>query len=230
MIRAVITDIEGTTTSVTFVYNVLFPYFRERVEILTSMLDDKTVRKCFDGVISLVKKEEERLIPDAEIPSILKQWSEQDRKITELKVLQGVIWEAGYKNGEIKGHLYPEVNEALKNWSDKGVQLGVYSSGSVAAQKLLFGFSDHGDLTGLFSYYFDTTVGQKREPNSYYQIQNQIEVEPAEILFLSDVVEELDAAIAAGWHGIQLVREGTVKGNIHQTVQNFNQIDLNNVR
>lgn len=131
-----------------------------------------------------------------------------DRKLTALKNLQGRMWESSYKNGEIKGEIYPDVSRVLKTLKNNGKKLYVYSSGSVKAQRLLFKHSDHGDLTPLFDGNFDTNVGSKKESQSYDKIAEKIEVDPEKILFLTDVVEEADAAREANFEVCILARPG----------------------
>jgi enolase-phosphatase E1 len=154
-------------------------------------------------------------------------WSLADKKITPLKTLQGILWADGYESGEIKGHVYEDVLPAMKNWKALGLDLGVFSSGSIAAQKLIFGYSEQGDLRPYFSAYFDTTTGSKRETETYQKIAQIIDVKPEHILFLSDIREELECAQKAGYQTIQLVRTGTEK-NWNNTVTAFNEIQINN--
>jgi enolase-phosphatase E1 len=165
--------------------------------------------------------------PEADVErviEILQQWLAEDRKATPLKALQGMIWKQGYEAGELKGHVYPDAVEALRQWHAKGYDLYVYSSGSIQAQKLIFGCSEAGDLTSLFSGYFDTTSGPKREAQSYRHITEAIGCPAGKILFLSDIVEELDAAQAAGMQTCGLARDG---GELvgHKTVSSFAEID-----
>jgi enolase-phosphatase E1 len=152
---------------------------------------------------------------------------DQDRKVTPLKALQGMLWEAGYRRGDFTGHVYPDAALRLRRWHHAGIGLYVYSSGSVQAQRLLFGHSDAGDLTPLFSGYFDTTSGPKRAADSYRRIAARIGLPTAEILFLSDMIEELDAARAAGMRTMRLVRDRTPAANApHPEVGDFSQIRL----
>lgn len=205
----ILTDIEGTTSSISFVADELFPYFRNNISDLLALKDRLVVKEAFDETVQLAKSEDgEILSTDQEIIDKLVQWSVEDRKITPLKTLQGVLWDSGYRDGELKGHVYPEVAGNLKNWKEQGINLGVFSSGSVAAQKLIFGYSVAGDLTEHFSHYFDTNTGGKREAATYAKIAEELQVDPAEILFLSDIPEELEAADSNGFQTIQLAREG----------------------
>lgn len=195
-IRAILTDIEGTTSSISFVKDVLFPYAHKHLPgYVAAHRDDVEVRRWLDATAS-----EAGLARDDEagIVATLQRWIDEDRKATPLKALQGLIWADGYATGAYRAHMYAEVPARLAAWHAQGLPLYVYSSGSVAAQKLLFGYSEAGDLTPLFAGYYDTEVGGKREAASYARIAADIGIAPADILFLSDIVEELDAARAAG--------------------------------
>lgn len=206
--KYILTDIEGTTSSISFVAEELFPYFRENISDLLALKDRLVVKEAFDETVELAKSEDgEILTTDEEIIDKLYRWSVEDRKITPLKTLQGVLWDTGYRDGELKGHVYPEVAANLKNWKEQGISLGVFSSGSVPAQKLIFGYSIAGDLTPYFSHYFDTTTGGKREAATYAKIAEELQIDPSDILFLSDVAEELQAADASGFQTVQLARE-----------------------
>lgn len=146
-IKYILTDIEGTTSSVDFVYEVLFPYFREHLNELTKHGHITDVKDAFSEIIEIAAQEEGRhLTTTEEVLACLQKWSEEDRKLTPLKALQGIIWKNGYETGAITGHVFDDVPAALNQWRSKGLQIGVFSSGSVAAQKLLFRFSDFGDL------------------------------------------------------------------------------------
>ena len=221
----ILTDIEGTTTSISFVYEILFPYFRNNINNLKELQHLQEVQEAFQQTVELTKEAEGvNLTNTDEILNKLLEWSIADKKITPLKTLQGILWEEGYKTGLIKGHVYSDVAENLKNWKNKGIQLGVFSSGSVAAQKLIFKYSELGDLTTYFSYYFDTKTGGKREAKTYLKISEEIDILPANILFLSDIKEELEAAEIAGYQTIQLIREG-VKENWKSYATNFSEIN-----
>lgn len=223
-ISFVLTDIEGTTTAISFVADELFPYFREHISELIDLKDQIVVSDAFAETVSLAKEEDgEVLNSDEDIIEKLRKWSIEDRKITPLKTLQGVLWDVGYQNGALKGHVYSDVAPQLKDWKSQGIHMGVFSSGSVAAQKLIFGYSIDGDLTPYFSAYFDTTTGGKRETATYSKIADQLNIPVGEILFLSDVVEELIAAKQAGFQTIQLVRPGT-EAAWSYTAASFNEI------
>lgn len=221
-IKAIVTDIEGTTSAVSFVFDVLFPYAAKH---LPDFVRQNAERADVAEQLDAVRRDSYAPQADVErVVEILLSWIEEDRKATPLKALQGMVWAQGYHAGQLKGHVYPDAVEALRRWHAAGYQLFVYSSGSIQAQKLIFGCSEAGDLTPLFSGYFDTTSGPKREAQSYTNIQQAIGVEPQEILFLSDIVEELDAAQSAGLQTCGLAREGGELGS-HITVDTFTGIE-----
>lgn len=221
-VKAILTDIEGTTSAVSFVFDVLFPYAKRHMpEFVRQHAGDPDVALQLTAV-RLDSGEPEATVERA--IEILLQWIAEDRKATPLKALQGMVWKQGYEAGELKGHVYPDAVQALKTWYEQGYGLYVYSSGSVQAQQLIFGCSQAGDLRPLLKGYFDTTSGPKREVQSYQHIARAIGCAPGEVLFLSDIVEELDAARAAGMLTCGLAREGgTLEG--HTTVSSFADID-----
>lgn len=194
---AILTDIEGTTTSLSFVADVLFPYARAHLADYVAAHPAETAPILSDVA---------RAAAGDPVATLLR-WIDEDRKATPLKTLQGMIWAEGYASGAFTGHVYADTIVALRRWHAQGVKLYVFSSGSVAAQKLLFAHSDAGDLTPLFSGYFDTTTGPKREPQSYAKIADAIGVAPGDVLFLSDIREEIDAARAAGLQALLIDRE-----------------------
>jgi enolase-phosphatase E1 len=227
VIRAILTDIEGTTSSISFVKDVLFPYARRRLPAFVATHADKpevqhwlheAAREA--GLVSASQNE---------IVALLQRWIDEDRKATSLKALQGMIWEDGYRSGEYRAHVYPEVAQKLREWKAHGLDLYVFSSGSVPAQKLLFGNSEAGDLTPLFSGYFDTEIGAKRDPEAYRRILSAINVRGDEVLFLSDIVAELDAARAAGMRTTLLARPPShcPADSAHPCVSTFAEIRVN---
>jgi len=224
MIRAIVTDIEGTTSSLSFVKDVLFPYARQRIgTFVREQAAQPAVRVQLDAVSEAVGH---TLTDDAAVAQLVR-WIDEDQKITPLKALQGMIWEAGYRNGDFQGHVYDDAVRRLREWKAQGLALYVFSSGSVHAQKLLFGYSAFGDLTPLFSAYFDTTIGAKREADAYRHIAESIGIPAGEILFLSDIREELDAAQAAGLRTCWLMRDGALPANPpHPVARNFAEIAL----
>jgi enolase-phosphatase E1 len=225
MIKAIVTDIEGTTSSLSFVKDVLFPYARAKLPgYVEQHQDEPEIQQL---LADTSKEAGAELDTEGAITQLI-QWVDQDKKITPLKALQGLIWEAGYRQGDFKGHLYQDAIDNLKVWNAKGIALYVYSSGSVLAQKLLFGHTDSGDLTPLFSGYFDTTVGGKKEAESYRKIAAVIGYPAQDILFLSDIKDELDAAKVAGLQTIWLTRGQIPTGHSgHREASSFNDIDLN---
>lgn len=195
-ISAILTDIEGTTTPIAFVHDVLFPYAKDRMaEFCAVHCDEPEVAAALEAARTLEGKPELDL--DATV-ALLLQWMVEDRKAGPLKTLQGLIWQAGYEEGVLKGQVYEDAAALFLCWESQGRKLYVYSSGSVAAQKLIFGYSDQGDLRPLFSGYFDTAVGAKVEASSYAAIAKAIDVAPEAILFLTDMPAEVSAARAAG--------------------------------
>lgn len=220
-IRAVLLDIEGTTTPIDFVYRVLFPYARDHVAaFLEAHHDEADVA----DIISLLSSEQDKDVASGSNPPPWETYTREeeiksaveyvhwlmshDRKSTPLKTLQGLIWQEGYEKGEIKGQLFPDVPLALERWGNKEISVWVFSSGSVLAQRLLFGCSEAGDLTEYFLGFFDTHIGPKKESASYTAIAEKIGLPAGEILFVSDVVEELDAAHTAGMKTLLSIRPG----------------------
>jgi len=191
----ILTDIEGTTSSISFVKDVLFPYARRALPgFVRAHGHEPAVRQWLDAVaVELGGACQDELVVEA-----LQGWIDADRKHTALKALQGMVWSDGYRNADFTAHMYPDAARMLQAWHDAGYRMAVYSSGSVPAQKLFFGHSDAGDLTPLFDAWFDTEIGHKRDPQSYRRIAEALGREPGGILFLSDIVEELDAAREAG--------------------------------
>lgn len=224
MIGAIVTDIEGTTTDINFVHQVLFPYAQEH---LGPYIEANYLRPEVQQALMALADELQQ--PDAPLSSLLAAlhvFMAEDRKSTALKTLQGLVWFDGYHTGQFKGHLYPDVTPALKRWHEAKIGLSVYSSGSVAAQKLLFSHSLDGDITHLFSSFFDTHMGAKREVASYGRIAEQLGHDPSEMLFLSDTKQELDAARKAGWQTIQLIRVEPDRFSSHKQVHSFADINL----
>jgi enolase-phosphatase E1 len=225
-IRAIVTDIEGTTSSISFVHDVLFPYARKRLPAFVETHGDQpevqhwlheAAREA--GLIEASRQD---------IIEMLLRWIDADRKSTALKALQGMIWKDGYAAGEYRAHVYPEVAARLREWRADGLRLYVYSSGSIVAQQLFFHYSAAGDLTPLFAGYFDTTTGHKRESASYQRIAEAVGEQPEHLLFLSDIVEELDAARTAGWQTAWLVREPMPLPTAarHPVFRDFNAVTL----
>ena len=212
MIKAIVTDIEGTTSSNDFVHQKLFPYAKKHLrDYIKAHGQNPEVARQLEEVDRIEKK----LLSQDEAADVLERWIDDDRKFTPLKVLQGLIWEVGFKNGELEGHVYPDTPVALRAWHAQGLRLYVYSSASVKAQMLIFGHTDYGDLTPLFSDYFDTDLGAKRKTVAYAAILGKIGLKGEEVLFLSDVGEELDAARSAGLKTCQLLRDERFPAHPH---------------
>jgi enolase-phosphatase E1 len=210
-------DIEGTTTAIAFVKDRLFPFAEDA-------LDGFLAAHGGSPAVAAILAEVRAAAPEAPPAATLRGWMAADAKVTPLKALQGLIWHQGYADGRLKGHLWPDVAPCLRAWAAAGLRLAIYSSGSVAAQQDLFGHSEAGDLTPLLTGgFFDTRVGAKRERASYAAIAGSMGVAPAEILFLSDVAEELDAAREAGLLTCQLVRaeDGTRPSGRHPEAADF---------
>lgn len=225
--KYILTDVEGTTTSISFVHETLFPYAHENLKrFVAANLNKADVQDILNQTKKTALEEDKKELNDDEACDLLLHWIKTDRKHSALKNLQGLIWEEGYASGEIKGHIYKDVPVVLKTWKDAGLTLGVYSSGSVKAQHLIFEFSTEGNLRPYFSNHFDTAVGHKRETASYSNIANLLKLDPVDILFLSDIKEELDAARTAGMKTIQLVRQNDVVIGDHKTAASFSEIKL----
>ena len=222
--RAVILDIEGTTTPIAFVTKTLFPYARRHVR---SFLDHDG--DASSDVIGRLHAERAHEADPASPP-----WSDdspaaqrasaiayvgwlmdRDRKSPALKELQGRIWESGYRSGELVGEVFADVPSALERWQRDGIGAGIFSSGSVLAQKLLFGHSSAGDLTRYLRWYFDTGIGAKGDPESYARIALHIATPPEDVLFVSDVLRELDAARTAGMQTAMSMRPGNAPQPAH---------------
>ena len=222
-IRAVLLDIEGTTTPITFVHERLFSYARASVRtfLARTVETDPDIRHILEGLRveharDLDRGEAPPSWPDpsagasanADAASAYVGWLiDRDRKSGPLKALQGRIWEGGYATGALQGEVYADVPATLRAWTARGVRVGIFSSGSVLAQQLLFTHSTAGDLSPFLTWYFDTAIGPKRDPDSYRRIAAQIDIPPDGILFLSDTPEELDAARTAGLRTRLVVRE-----------------------
>ncbi|MGB6986864.1 MAG: acireductone synthase [Candidatus Aquilonibacter sp.] len=224
--RAALIDIEGTVGSIAFVRDVLFPYASQRMdEYVLAHRDEPAVREVLDQTAAesgAARENEPALL------AALHDWSNRDVKVTPLKALQGMIWLDGYASSGLRGHLYPDAIDALRRFHDAGVALYVYSSGSVAAQKLLFGNSVAGDLLPLFTGFYDTTIGGKREADSYERILDDIGAAPNESIFFSDNELELDAADEAGIQTVQLARpqDLTVPTTRHASVESFATVEV----
>lgn len=224
MIKAVLTDIEGTTSSIDFVHQTLFPYARLH---LRAFLRRHGNSPEVAAQLHEVARLENRQLMLEDVADVLERWIAEDRKATPLKALQGMIWKVGYEAGELQGHVYADTPEYLRRWHAQGLKLYVYSSGSVEAQQLIFGHTEYGDLTPLFSGYFDTRVGAKREAQAYAAIIESIGLPASEVLFLSDIGEELDAARSAGLQTCQLLRDAKAQAfAAHPQAKTFAEVRI----
>jgi enolase-phosphatase E1 len=222
-IQAILCDIEGTTSSLSFVHDVLFPLSSDRMEDFIKQNWDKDLIK---QEIEQIKSQTANSEPD-EIIKTLRSWITEDRKDGALKSIQGKIWKDSFESGQIRGHVYNDVPHNFRKWHDSGIHICIFSSGSIEAQKLLFRYSEAGDLSPFLSCHFDTGSGLKKEPSSYQKIASQLGLPATNILFLSDIQSELDAARRAGMQTTQVLREGVIPNwSRHPKVNSFDEIDL----
>jgi len=226
--RAVLTDVEGTTSTIAFVHDVLFPYADEHLDAyVRAHRRDPEVERALRETAETAGERADA--PDSVLLAHLHHWLRDDVKVTPLKTLQGLIWAEGYRQTGLRGHIYADAAAGLRRWHAAGVRLYVYSSGSVEAQKTLFAHSAEGDLSALFGGHFDTTTGPKRERASYAAIADAIGLPANEIVFVSDVDAELDAARSAGMQTIRLLRPAdTPPGakTTHPSVTSFEGIEV----
>ena len=224
-IQAIVTDIEGTTSSISFVKDVLFPYAKK---YLAQYVNKNSHKQEVKEQLHQVAKDCH--IPSSDTAQIIKQllnWIESDTKATPLKTLQGMIWQQGYENNDYQAHMYDDAVSLLNQWSQKDIPLFVYSSGSVLAQKLFFKYSCAGNLLPLFKDHFDTHIGHKQDQQSYEAIQKKLAMPAKEILFLSDIIEELEAAKKAGFQTCHVIRgNAALASQAHPCVSSFQQITL----
>ena len=235
-ILCLLLDIEGTTSSVEFVYKTLFPFASAHVESylsrhsaepeikrrMSELRAEQSADAAKDPQIGVWMRgtAEEEIVTAA---VYVRHLIAQDRKVTPLKTLQGMIWEEGFQSGELKGHVYEDVPGAFARWREEGKRIAIFSSGSVQAQRLLFGHSEAGDLTKYIEAYFDTTTGPKREAASYEKIAKSLGVATGSVFFVSDVAAELDAAQDAGMRTALMVRPGASRSNDvrHACIETF---------
>lgn len=238
MIKAILLDIEGTTTPIDFVHQTLFPFAFERI--------GEYLEENFDAVQTEIAQLREEHARDFEtgldVPSLHETTRENaiksltnylhfliktDRKSTPLKSLQGKIWQKGYESGELVSEVFDDVPAAFERWKSQDKLIAIYSSGSILAQKLLFKYTNHGDLTPFIAHYFDTRTGHKRETESYRRIASTLSFPQVEILFISDIIEELDAAHSAEMKVLLSIRPGNLpikKNIVYDAVETFQTI------
>lgn len=234
--KAIVLDIEGTTSSISFVHDVLFPYAREEASaFLQRKWADAEVRRTFEQMaldIGLRNLDDWLCAASDEknrefVLSAIYRWMDQDAKTTGLKSLQGLIWDEGYHSGLLRSHVFEDVPLALASWRRSGIRLAVYSSGSIAAQKAFFAHTEYGDLAPFFSAHFDTTTGPKKEADSYRQIALELKLPPESIAFVSDIVAELNAAKQAEMQTILSIRPGNAPATTphsHPAIRDFREI------
>lgn len=234
MTKCILLDIEGTTTPIDFVHKTLFPFAQEKMDsyvsenfkLLKTEIEQLKIEYTKDFSNQIYGKSFDENSSKS-VAEYLKYLIEIDRKSTPLKTIQGHIWQAGYESGELKSEMFADVLKAFERWYNEGKTIAIYSSGSVLAQKLIFKYSEFGDLSKYISAYFDTNIGHKREKQSYENIAEKLQNRKYEILFISDVVEELNAAHEAGLDTILSVREGNSpieKEHNYQIVSNFDEV------
>lgn len=228
-VRAILLDIEGTTTPVEFVHQVLFPYARARVRDHLNERDVVALRAEYRAESPQSGLPPWNAADSAGSAEAYVYWlMDRDRKSTALKELQGRIWEAGYRAGELqgKGEVYPDVRPALERWRQAGKDIAIFSSGSIQAQRNLFGNTTAGDLSSFLSAYFDTTTGPKREAGSFGRIAAALRRAPHDVLFVSDVTDELDAARQAGMQTALCVRGSgsATSSNDHARIRSFDEL------
>ena len=247
-VRGVVLDIEGTTTPVSFVYDVLFPYARERLgRFLASHQDGDTIRDALEllqsewladteaqadagHLVSHPERSEGSALPapppfDSSYASQYLEWlMDRDRKSTALKIIQGEIWRGGFESGVLRGDVYADVRPALERWRAAGRLIAIYSSGSAAAQRLLFGHSTRGDLTPFINAYIDTNIGHKRSTDSYTAIARALEIHTNALLFISDVDAELVAARDAGFQTRLCVRGDAAPPSTSKIICSFDEL------
>ena len=237
-IRAILLDIEGTTTPIAFVTEVLFPYARRH---LRSYLEQRAGPAGDEALLALLREEHARESNAGDAPppwieqpaagrltaaaSYVEWLMDRDRKSPALKELQGRIWEDGYRRGELLGDVFPDVPAALERWRSRRIGVGIFSSGSVLAQQLLFRHSSRGDLTPWLDWYFDTGIGAKTDPATFRRIANTIELPAEAMLFLSDVTRELEAAHDAGMQARLSVRPGNAAQPANRGYEAFYSFD-----
>ena len=220
---AIVTDIEGTTSSIAFVHEVLFPYAARRLPgFIAEHGAEAPVRVHLDNVRRTAGLAGGG---DAAVVATLQAWIAADRKDADLKALQGLVWDEGWDAGAFHAHVYDDVPPLLARWRARGLTLAVFSSGSMHAQRRFFAHTGHGDLSAHFSGHFDTTVGAKREASAYRRIAAALAQAPADILYLSDVPAELDAAAEAGLRTCLICREQLIEGTAHRVERDFHGVE-----
>lgn len=229
--QCILMDVEGTTTSISFVHDVLFPYSKDNlINFLESEFNNKNNTVIQEALKEIAKVGLEEKLYNGPFNQevalrVLLHLINNDKKVGGLKTIQGFQWEKAYQSKKVVGHIYPDVPECLHEWKEQKLKLGIYSSGSVFAQKLLFSHTKYGNLQDLFDFNFDTEVGGKREKSSYENIQKKVGLPANEILFLSDIPEELEAAKNAGFKTLQVTRNGTSRDERFFAIRDFTEVE-----
>jgi enolase-phosphatase E1 len=231
MIKAILLDIEGTTTPIDFVHKTLFPFAKERVgdfvrENFGEIKEEISALEAERAADSLYLEDFDKNSPES-VAKYLCHLVDLDCKSTPLKSIQGKIWQQGYEAGELKSEVFDDVPRAFERWKSQGKTIAIYSSGSILAQQLLFRYTNYGDLTESIDRYFDTTTGPKREAESYRKIAETLDIEQYEILFISDVPAELDAARASGLQTVLAIRMGNAEiaeDITYQAIESFDEL------
>ena len=214
--QALLCDIEGTTTSLSFAQDVLFPFSRREMRsFVHDHWKNPELRTVFDRLGTNSAEE---------TTALLESWIDADRKEWALKLIQGKIWKRAFEGGEIRAHIYPDVPGKWSDWKTRGIKIYIFSSGSIEAQQLIFRYSEVGDLSPLIDGYFDTTTGPKKEPVSYRKIASAVGLNAADVLFASDVEAELDAASAAGMQTVHVLRDDPNVRSKHPRATSFADI------
>lgn len=233
--RAILLDIEGTTSAIAYVYDVMFPYARKHTrDYLQAHWGESALAEACRQIARDAGAESLDAWcpapadqPD-KVAAEVQRLMDADVKATGLKQLQGLVWENGFRQGQLTAHVYPDVPPQLRRWNEAGIDVRIYSSGSVHAQKLFFAHTEFGDLLGEFRGHYDTTTGGKKESESYARIAADYGLPPAEILFVSDVAAELDAAAQAGLQVALCRRPGNPPqpAHTHPMIHSFDELEL----
>jgi enolase-phosphatase E1 len=229
--KAILLDIEGTTTPIDFVHKTLFPFAKERIGKYVEQHFGELSKQIAE-LVDESSHDDTYTVPvdptePGSVATYLEHLIDVDRKSKPLKAIQGMIWKEGYESGELRSIVYDDVPSAFERWANEGKTIAIYSSGSVLAQKLLFAYTNHGDLTPTIAHYFDTEVGHKRDADSYRRIAESLSVEAGRTTFFSDIPEELAAANEAGVAPIMVIRPGNAEhpaAGQYRAVKSFDEI------
>lgn len=224
MIKFILTDLGGTTTSNSFVQKKLFPYAVEQME---TFIKQNKERPEVQKILSSLSAEQGCGLSLSAASDLFKEWISAKNPHPLLIQIETLIWKEGFESEDLKAHVYSDVPEELKKWKDAGLMLGVYSSAPVEVQKLFLKYSELGDLTPYLSVYFDPEIGPKTELESYQKIARKLGLDASEVLFLSDLSEEIEAAAKAGMKVTQVYRDGVPAKTMHTYSEKFSEVELN---